>query len=216
VLFQPEAISRRAGSCEIVHQYNLCPISRKVHWNFTFKSRIHNAKLLYFNHRCNIDAKEAYTMNTKKLLLVLALLAGMITGLVMMAQAAGSDLAANNPNPGTPGGIENPGGGAPASGGGSDHIAPGPGVVFHNGGDGTPGSGSGSGGVAPGPKTVYGADNGGGLGTGGGAPGSGSGDPGLGGPKVVYGADNGGGLGTGGGAPGSGSGDPGLGGPKAI
>jgi hypothetical protein len=124
-------------------------------------------------------------MKTKNLLIALALLTAMITGLVLIAQPAGDLLAANNPNPGTPGGIENPGGGAPASGGGSDHIAPGPGVVFHNGGDGSAGSGAGDPGIAPGPKAVYGADNGGGLGTGGGAPGSGSGDPGLGGPKAI-------------------------------
>jgi hypothetical protein len=167
-------------------------------------------------------AKEAKTMKTKNLIIVLALLTGMVTGLVLMAQPAGDLMAANNPNPGMPGGT---GGGSPASGGGHDGTAPGPGVTYNatpgaNGqlpGDGAPGSGAGSGGIAPGPKAVYGADNGNGIGTGSGAPGSGSGDPGLGGPKVAYGADNGAGLGTGGGAPGSGSGNPGIApGPRAI
>jgi hypothetical protein len=168
-----------------------------------------------------IIAKEATTMKTKNLLIVLALLAAMITGLVLIAQPANDSLAANNPNPGMPGGT---GAGAPASGGGNDHIAPGPGVTQNmtpgtNGqlpGDGASGSGAGAGGIAPGPKVTYGADNGSGLGAGSGAAGSGSGDPGLGGPKIVYGADNGSGLGAGSGAAGSGSGDPGLGGPKVF
>jgi hypothetical protein len=192
---------------------HLCLISRKLHFNFTLKSRLHNDSLLYCQHGTFINAKEAKTMKTKNLLIALALLTTMIVGLVLIAQPANNSLAANNPNPGMPGGT---GGGSPASGGGHDGTAPGPGVVFHSGGAGLPGSGAGVGGTAPGPKTVYGADNGSGLGTGGGAPGSGSGDPGLGGPKLVYGADNGSGLGAGSGAGGSGSGDPGLGGPKAI
>ena len=44
-------------------------------------------------------------MKTKNLLIALALLTTMIVGLVLIAQPANNSLAANNPNPGTPGGI---------------------------------------------------------------------------------------------------------------
>jgi hypothetical protein len=66
-------------------------------------------------------------MKNKNIIIVLALLTGIVTGLVLMAQVAGDlVVAGNNMNPGMPGDAQMPGDGAPGSGAGEPGIAPGP------------------------------------------------------------------------------------------
>jgi len=119
-------------------------------------------------------------MKTKNILIALALLTAMVTGLVLIAHASSDALAGNNMNPGMPGDAQMPGDGAPGSGSGQPGIAPGPVAPwpflgFHSGGNGFPGSGAGTGGTAPqGPHTAFhdsgDGSAGSGAGTGGTAP----------------------------------------------